>query len=408
MQETELQYTERLLREMIADAAAAENARAAEAKFAKARADRAKAAKTEAVLARAAKPFLPRVAQPALPQPMLPSVPEPALRGSPDSALPNVARLALPGMGEPSTPSAFRLALVGAPKAALRGVSKLASGSAKLISSSASKVALRKAAKVAARKAAKSASRKIAEPASTDEAKPASLRTVGPALRDVSKPAFPQVARPAPAFAKPPLPKAPHAELADAIAASRDSLLDGLFPVTEWPQPPRAQFPKTKKKDDRRSDFVFAALGITLGLICALFPWYIFFNQDQFGVQAIKFGGSGTNAGRSAGGSQMENAGAPLTAKDVPPDVDLFATGTLQDTTVNPPGVDEQPFPADVGKFRVVHVANGRAMIEDDAGLWIVQRGSKLPDSSLVTSIEQRGGKWVLVTSTDQVIELSK
>ena len=103
----------------------------------------------------------------------------------------------------------------------------------------------------------------------------------------------------------------------------------------------------------------------------------------------------------------MENAGAPLTAKDVPPDVDLFATGTLQDTTVAPPGVDEQPFPADP-KFRMVHVANGRAMIEDDAGLWIVQRGSKLPDTSTVSSIEQRAGKWVLVTSTDQVIELSK
>ena len=47
-------------------------------------------------------------------------------------------------------------------------------------------------------------------------------------------------------------------------------------------------------------------------------------------------------------------------------------------------------------------------MIEDDAGLWIVQRGSTLPDSSRVSSIEQRDGKWVLVTSTDQVIELSK
>ncbi|MBM2712227.1 hypothetical protein JQK88_13385 [Mesorhizobium caraganae] len=283
----------------------------------------------------------------------------------------------------------------------MRGVSRLAWGSAKLISSSASKAA--------SRKAAKSASRKMAKPAPTGEPKPVSIRTVEPALRDVSKPAFPEVARPAPpAFAKPPLPKAPHAELNEAIAASRDSLLDGLFPDVDWPQPPRAQFPKVNKKDDRRSDIVFAALGITLGLICALFPWYIFFNQDQFGVQAIKFGGSGTNAGRVSGGSQMENSGQPLTANDVP-DVDLFATGTLQDPEdkTRAPGVDEQPFPADP-KFRMVHVANGRAMIEDDAGLWIVQRGSKLPDSSIVSSIEQRSGKWVMVTSTDQVIELSK
>lgn len=199
------------------------------------------------------------------------------------------------------------------------------------------------------------------------------------------------------------------AKAAEEAEISRNSVIAGLFSRAEWPQPPKAQFPRLGKKSDRRSDFVVAALGITLGLICALFPWYIFFNQEQFGVQAIKFGGSGSNAGRIAGGSQVENADAALTEKDIPA-VDLFATGTLQDTTEDPaqaPGADQQPFPADA-KFRMVHVANGRAMIEDDAGLWIVQRGSLLPDSSRVSAIEQRGGKWVLVTSTDQVIELSK
>ncbi len=291
MQETELQYTERLLREMIAEASAAEEARANEARAARAKVDRDKAAKAQAILARAARPFLPRPAKPG------------------------AHELAVPRLAEPSLPS-------------------------------------------------------------------------------VPKPASSRV---------------PHANPKEAIETSRDSLLDGLFPVTEWPQPPRPQYPRLDKKSDRRSDIVFAALGITLGLICALFPWYIFFNQDQFGVQAIKFGGSGSNSGRvGGGGSQMENAGRPLTANDVP-DIDLFATGTLQDP--NDPsqaqGAEEEPFPGDP-KFRMVHVANGRAMIEDDAGLWIVQRGSKLPDSSLVSSIEQRGGKWVMVTSTDQVIQLSK
>ncbi len=385
--ETERQYTERLLREMLAEASAAEEARANEARAARAKVDRDKIAKAEAILARAARPFLPRVATPALR-----SLPEPALLSSPDSALPSVASLASPGMGEPSTPSAFRLALVGAPKVAFRSLTRLAS---------------RSVAKRAARKVAKLPSRGTDDsPALQSEANPASRRPVEPALHNVAKPAFPTAARPAlPSLARP---SAPSAELNEAIAASRDSLLDGLFPDVDWPQPPRAQFPKVKKKDDRRSDIVFAALGITLGLICALFPWYIFFNQDQFGVQAMKFGGSGTNAGRVSGGSQMENTSQPLTANDVP-DVDLFATGTLQDPEdkTQAPGLEEQPFPADP-KFRMVHVANGRAMIQDDAGLWIVQRGSKLPDSSIVSSIEQRGGKWVMVTSTDQVIELSK
>ena len=197
-------------------------------------------------------------------------------------------------------------------------------------------------------------------------------------------------------------------EPAEMTQASRESLIDGLFPVTEWPQPPKAQFPKLSKKADRRSDFVIAALGVTLGLICALFPWYIFFNQDQFGVQAIKFGGTGTNSGREGGGV-VTSRSAPLTAKDLPnTSIDLLATGTVQDeaTPAQPPG--DQPFPADVAKFRMVHVANGRAMIEDDTGLWIVQRGSILPDSSTVSSIEQRNGKWVMLTSTNQLIQLSR
>ncbi|RWP87380.1 MAG: hypothetical protein EOR11_14325 [Mesorhizobium sp.] len=279
MPETEREYTERILRDMIAEANAAEQAEADEARTAKAQAARAIAAKAEAVLARAVKPILPRAGK-----------------------------------------------------------------------------------------------------------------------------ADPDLARPV----EPALPRAPQAVAAEMTQASRDSLIDGLFPRTEWPQPPKAPFPRLKKKSDRRSDFVIAALGITLGLICALFPWYIFFNQDQFGVQAMKFGGTGSNSGRAGGGVVAERS-APLTAKDIPAaNLDLLATGTVRDDANPAAAPDEQPFPADAAKFRMVHVANGRAMIQDDAGLWIVQRGSILPDSSQVSSIEQRNGKWVMVTSADRVIELSR
>lgn len=237
-------------------------------------------------------------------------------------------------------------------------------------------------------------------------AKPALARTKPAQPR--SEPALPRSEAVLAQAAVPTMHMVPRVEPAEMTQASRESLIDGLFPVTEWPQPPKAQFPKLSKKADRRSDFVIAALGVTLGLICALFPWYIFFNQEQFGVQAIKFGGTGTNSGR-AGGGVVASRSAPLTAKDVPnTSIDLLATGTVQDdaTPAQPPG--DQPFPADVAKFRMVHVANGRAMIEDDTGLWIVQRGSTLPDSSTVSSIEQRNGKWVMLTSTDQVIQLSR
>jgi hypothetical protein len=199
------------------------------------------------------------------------------------------------------------------------------------------------------------------------------------------------------------------AQAAEEAEASRDSLINGLFPKVEWPQPPRAAFPRlADRRADRRSDFVIAALGVTLGLICALFPWYIFFNQEQFGVQTIKFGGSGSNAGRVTDGSQAKNLDATTVAKTIP-DIDLLVTGTLPDEPEDKaPGLDQQPFPAAASEFEMVHVANGRAMIQDDTGLWIVQRGSVLPDSSRVSSIEQRAGKWVIVTTTDKVIALSR
>lgn len=259
--------------------------------------------------------------------------------------------------------------------------------------------------------------------AARDEEERAAKAKVASAIAAKTAAVLARAAKPALARTKPAIPRSepvpaqaavsamhvvPRVEPAEMTQASRESLIDGLFPVTEWPQPPKAQFPKLSKKADRRSDFVIAALGVTLGLICALFPWYIFFNQEQFGVQAIKFGGTGTNSGR-AGGGVVASRSAPLTAKDVPnTSIDLLATGTVQDvaTPAQPPG--DQPFPADVAKFRMVHVANGRAMIEDDTGLWIVQRGSTLPDSSTVSSIEQRNGKWVMLTNTDQVIQLSR
>jgi hypothetical protein len=168
------------------------------------------------------------------------------------------------------------------------------------------------------------------------------------------------------------------------------------------------------REGTRASDLVIAALGIALGLTCAFFPWYIFFNQEKFGIRPMKFEGGGSGAsGPVSVGPQPQRIGAPMTVEDVPiMQLDLFSTGALPedeggDGGKRAPGLDEQPFPGDVPQFRLVHVANGRAMIQDDAGLWVVQAGSMLPDSSRVAGIEKRDGKWVLVTSTDRVVELT-
>lgn len=167
-------------------------------------------------------------------------------------------------------------------------------------------------------------------------------------------------------------------------------------------------------KRDHKTDFIIAGLGVALGLTCALFPWYIFFNQDKFGVRAMKFGGRGQSEETVPlfMNDAPERIGAPMSVDDIPAmKLDLFATGSLRrdkDEAGGARGIGEQPFPGPKINFTLVHVANGRAMIQDDAGVWVVQRGSVLPDSSKVASIEQRNGKWVLVTSREEVLSLSR
>lgn len=204
----------------------------------------------------------------------------------------------------------------------------------------------------------------------------------------------------------------------DPAADEKKKALESLF-GNEAPTKPTAAAPTprplvarpivaTKKKLDR-GDITLAALGITLGLICALFPWYIFFNQEQFGVREFVFeGGRPGTPGRQVA-YQPRSVGKPFSTGEVPTmELDFFPTATLpnEDEQARAIPASQQPFPLDVVNYRLVHVANGRAMIEDDDGLWVVQPGSRLPDASRVVSIERRDGTWVMVNSQNVVIPL--
>lgn len=169
------------------------------------------------------------------------------------------------------------------------------------------------------------------------------------------------------------------------------------------------------KRRDRRSDLTIAALGVTLGLICALFPWYIFFNPDEFGVRAMRFGGGGNGTEPIVLGATTERIGAPAESTEIPfLDLDLRSTGSaVKDPEDHggdepPPGLDDQPFPPPVIAFKVVQIANGRAMLEDDTGLFVVQVGSVLPDGAQVKTIEERDGHPVLVTVAGSILEVAE
>ncbi|MEO4001549.1 hypothetical protein [Mesorhizobium sp. CAU 1732] len=173
--------------------------------------------------------------------------------------------------------------------------------------------------------------------------------------------------------------------------------------------PARPVWNPTKRKKIDRGDVTVAALGITLGLTCALFPWYIFLNQEKFGVREMVFEGSREGSAPAQVAFQPPLIVKPFEAGEAPKmNLDFFPTATLPADDLPPRiiAAANQPFPSDLVGFKLVHVANGRAMIEDGDGLWVVQPGSRLPDASRVASIEKRDGRWVLVTSLDKVVEL--
>jgi hypothetical protein len=166
---------------------------------------------------------------------------------------------------------------------------------------------------------------------------------------------------------------------------------------------------KTKKPAERKgsNDITLKAGAMVLAGAAALFPWYVFLNQEKFGVSV-----AGWEQLRDARGFRqrdsvevppMSIARKPSSTEDP---ADMLFTATVAKTAEDSKGDagTQQPFPGRSG-FRLLHVANGRAMIEDGNGMYIVQTGSILPDNSRLAALTQKNGKWIIVTSTGEVYE---
>jgi len=161
-------------------------------------------------------------------------------------------------------------------------------------------------------------------------------------------------------------------------------------------------------------DRVLAMTGIALACGAAFFPWYVFFNEEKFGIQVADWERT-RDLPEGPGRDVFSVSPLALVDRDDEggdgegdPEVDQIVTATVPTLGLErPEGLDTaatQPFPGKAG-FRLLHVANGRALIEDKAGMYLVRIGSILPDNSRVATLEQREGKWVIVTSTGEVVQ---
>ncbi|EKF58939.1 flagella related protein [Agrobacterium albertimagni AOL15] len=160
-------------------------------------------------------------------------------------------------------------------------------------------------------------------------------------------------------------------------------------------------------------DRVLAFAGIALACGAALFPWYVFFNEEKFGIRVANWERT-RDLPEGPGRDVFSVSPLALVDRDDEDDddseveaVDQIVTATVPTLGREQPAAldmpSSQPFPGKSG-FRLLHVANGRALIEDKSGMFLVRVGSILPDNSRVATLEQRDGKWVIVTSTGEVV----
>lgn len=172
-----------------------------------------------------------------------------------------------------------------------------------------------------------------------------------------------------------------------------------------------------------RVDMALSATGVALALFGAFFPWYVFFNHDKF---APNYGDLVQHMKRdlpilSPRSVFSVSPAASININKRPPDLAIPKTAALDDITTatvpedNPDrqkaGLEsaalDQPLPpSNSGNFRLLHVAGGRALIEDSSGMYMVGVGGTLPDNSTLQSIELANGRWMVKTSSGAMLEV--
>jgi len=172
--------------------------------------------------------------------------------------------------------------------------------------------------------------------------------------------------------------------------------------------------PLRKFVPKRTGDRVLAVTGFVLATAAAFFPWYVFFNQESFGIAPMGY--TETRDLPETGGRSFVNV-SPLAIPDEkdgtaePSAFDPITTATVSsegEGASGAPGLasvdPNKTFPGKP-RYKLLHVANGRALIEDRSGMYIVRIGSVLPDNSRLATLEKRDGQWVIITSNGEVIQ---
>jgi hypothetical protein len=159
-------------------------------------------------------------------------------------------------------------------------------------------------------------------------------------------------------------------------------------------------------------DKFLGAVGLAMAAFANFFPWYAFLHQGEFSMPAL-WQGTARDLPERPGRHVVSVSPLAMTDKDeeIAAAIDRLTTATVPGPGQEAAASEDeakagpiQPFPDPPG-FKLMHVANGRALIEDARGMYVVRVGSILPDNSRLATFEQRDGRWVMITSRGEAYE---
>lgn len=166
-----------------------------------------------------------------------------------------------------------------------------------------------------------------------------------------------------------------------------------------------------QRRSIRDFDRVLTGGLVVIAAAAAALPWYVFFNPEKFGMSGAGWEALKHVPQRAGGGvdAVIPHIEEGLTSEGrtdaTRNDMDALTTATVQAAgdarNANGDG-KSQPFPGGT-RFKLLHVSNGRALIEDKSGMFLVQIGSVLPDDSRLLSMNNIDGKWQIITSAGEV-----
>lgn len=169
---------------------------------------------------------------------------------------------------------------------------------------------------------------------------------------------------------------------------------------------------RNRGRNVQKSDLFLSITGVVMAAFAAFFPWYVFFNKEDFEVR-----GNGGHMVRDLPEAPFRNvvSVSPIASIDndnktsSPDSVDQVTTATVPEQTSalprEPHKLDalDQPLPGGAS-FKLLHATASQALIQDSSGMYIVGIGDVLPDNSRLSTIENRDGNWALITSNGEVV----